>query len=123
MRGRSVRTSSSTTTVAIANAVQPVVEQLERRQLLDATLVDGVITITGSSAVDIVIVSVDPLNSRSVLVQLNDATGQSFALEDTTGILIDVFEGNDRIAFDPVRGHVLLPTTIRGGAGNDRIDA
>src|SRR6187431_1997329 len=122
MRGRFVSTSSSTITVALSNAVTPVIELLEQRRLLDATLVDGVITITGTSGADIVIVSIDPLDRRSVLVQLNDATGQSFKLIDSTAISIDTFEGNDRIGFDPVRGDVLLPTTIRGGAGNDHID-
>ena len=48
------------------------------------------ITVTGSNSVDIVIVSIDPLDAQSVLVQLNDATGQSFKLEDSTGIVIDV---------------------------------
>src|SRR5688500_20093190 len=122
MRGRRSVVSSSRVAVAaaVSTAVQPVVDQLEFRRMLDATLVDGVITVTGSNAVDIVIVSVDPLDAQAVLVQLNDATPQSFRAEDATGILIDVFDGNDRIGFDASRGHVTLPTTIRGGNGNDR---
>src|SRR5687767_14874104 len=99
MRGRFVSSS-----VAVSLAISPVIEQLERRRMLDATLVNGIISVTGSDSVDIVIVSVDPLDPQAVLVQLNDATGQSFKLEDSTGIVIDVFGGHDRIGFDPVRG-------------------
>ena len=64
--------------IVVRRAVQPVVEQLESRQLRDASLVNGIITVTGTDAVDIVVISVDPDAAKpSLFVAFNDQTGLS----------------------------------------------
>src|SRR5439155_10966173 len=99
------------------------IEQLEQRRHLNATLINGVVTVTTNPGIgDIVIVAVDPDHANSIIVIVNDETPQSFSLEDATAISIDTGDGNDRIGFDQKLGPIALPTTILGGAGDDRID-
>jgi Ca2+-binding RTX toxin-like protein len=107
-----------------AGTLTGMIEQLETRRLLDATLVDGVITVTTNPGVaDIVIVSIDKTNAANVVVTVNDTTPQSFVIADATGISIDTGDGDDRIGFDQTLGTIALPATIHGGDGNDRIDS
>ena len=98
-------------------------EQLESRRLLDATLVNGVITVTTQPGVaDIIVVANDANQTGNIIVAVNDASPVSFAVADATGISIDTGDGDDRISFDQSLGPISLPTTINAGDGNDSIN-
>ena len=51
------------------------IEELESRRLLDATLVNGVITVTTEAGIDdIIIVSIDQASPTNIVVAINDST-------------------------------------------------
>src|SRR5262245_36198193 len=102
--------------------VPGMIEELETRALRDATLVNGIITVTGTSGNDIVVVRVDPANPTQILVAFNDQGAAAFKISDAAGISIDTGDGDDRIGFDQSNGAITLATTILAGAGNDKVD-
>src|SRR5438876_12374910 len=87
------------------------IEELERRTFRDATLVNGIITVTGTPGDDIVVVRIDPSDTGAVLVAVNEQAPASFQISDATGISIDTGDGNDRIGFDQSNGIEPPPTT------------
>ncbi|HEX8522657.1 MAG TPA: calcium-binding protein [Tepidisphaeraceae bacterium] len=96
------------------------VEALERRQLMSISLNSGVVSVTGSSAFDHVMVSLVPHNSKQVRVNLN-GFAQAFGISDIKGIKINTGSGIDHIVVDETFGRVTVPMTINGGGGADYI--
>jgi Ca2+-binding RTX toxin-like protein len=86
-------------------------EALELRRLLDATLDNGTLTVTGTDAADAFTINL--VNDQIVFENGNESPFDAGAV---TSIVIDALGGNDTITVNVDR-----PTTIRGGAGDDTV--
>jgi Ca2+-binding RTX toxin-like protein len=92
------------------------VEILERRNLLSATLVNGVLTYVGTPAADnpyiTYMVAGDKINV------LEGSTVTSFARTAVRSIKATLGDGNDILTINPA---ITVPATIDGGNGDDRL--
>jgi len=95
------------------------VERLESRALLTATISRGTLSIRGTAADDVIEVrrSADAANVLQV-VENGRVTfsGSAWAVRQ---IWIDGGNGNDEIIVNQANGVIAIPTTLRGGRGND----
>jgi hypothetical protein len=89
-------------------------ELVESRLHADATLARHVLSVVGTSAADKIQVTYD---GRAITVSLNKSQ-QRFRLGAVNLIKIDAGPGNDFVVIAPT---LQLPTSIRGGEGNDRL--
>ncbi|MDB5321032.1 MAG: Hemolysin-type calcium-binding region [Phycisphaerales bacterium] len=89
------------------------IESLENRCLLSATLSAGVLSVTGTAGKDDIHVDA---SHKDLKVSVNGVK-QSFKLADVKSLVVNGLAGNDKINLD----HVPLGATINGGDGNDRI--
>jgi Ca2+-binding RTX toxin-like protein len=89
------------------------IENLENRCLLSATLSAGVLTVAGTAGKDNIRVDA---NHGNLKVAVNGVK-QSFKIADVKSLAVNGFAGNDKINLD----HVGLGATVDGGDGNDRI--
>ena len=89
------------------------IENLENRCLLSATLSAGVLTVAGTAAKDNIHVDANHTNLK---VSVNGVK-QSFKLVDVKSLVVNGLAGNDKIDLD----HLPLGATVDGGDGNDRI--
>ena len=80
-----------------------------------ASVVGGVLKITGTAGNDSIAVGVDGLGDVTVAA---GGSSQTFPLPGIGGVVVSGGAGDDTIRVDPL---ALLPTTLRGGAGNDSI--
>lgn len=116
-------------------------EMLEGRRLLTATLVEGVLTVTGTAGADIIGIRPVPNAQLAVYEGLFSTTWGGmgghhqlppptlFPAASVNSIVINGLDGNDAIhvfAVKPAPSPTLappvaIPTTAYGGAGNDRI--
>src|SRR5436190_17848978 len=110
----SARLLSSTS--ILASAISPLIERLESRRLLDATVVaeNNVLTITGTEADEAINVQ---LSGDSYLVDIN-GTVTPIAAASVTSISASAMAGNDTITIDST---VTIPTTLSGGDGDDNL--
>ena len=90
-------------------------EPLENRQLYSASLVNGVLTVTGTGAPDKIGIDVA---ANGILFVDENGVRQAFSSYEVRSIFVDARDGNDRIALTPT---VRVPTTLIGGAGNDTL--
>ena len=108
------------------------IEALEGRQLLSATLTDGVLTVTGTDGNDAIGIS---LSKDGATITVSEAvvvegekptpTKTTFDAASVTSIVVDAGAGDDRVgACRGRRGSSALtvPMTINGGDGNDRLE-
>jgi Ca2+-binding RTX toxin-like protein len=122
-------------------------QPLERRRFLSASIIDGVLTITGTEGDDEIFVYgltsmfhpqpgfPWPPNEHRALVQRNGFTLGNFDIDDFTAIRVDAGDGNDRVRVysqaerlpddglgvpEGIAKQVLLE--INGGAGNDTLE-
>lgn len=105
----------------LADAVRPVVEGLEQRQLLSVTLDQdtGILSITGTDESDVIVVR-PAANRDNIRVQVNGEKA-FFAKADVKGITVDAGAGNDYVSIFQVGGRIEIPATISGGAGDDTL--
>ena len=119
-------------------------ESLERRRLLDATIVDGVITVTGTNRGETISLDTMPLYStgNSTQYQLRVRVGYKgdvhyFFFNGIRRIEVNGLGGNDRIEMPErflitqhhplpsrkvIRTHAAaIPARLDGGAGNDTL--
>jgi Ca2+-binding RTX toxin-like protein len=89
-------------------------ESLESRRLLSVTLEEGVLTVTGTEAADQLGLG---RNDTSIVVNDN-GTSSTWNPAEVTSIVVNGLGGDDTIA---VRAPLNKPTTLDGGADNDRI--
>jgi Ca2+-binding RTX toxin-like protein len=89
------------------------IENLESRRLLSATLSAGVLTVEGSAKSDFI--HVGPGGGK-LNVQVNKER-KSFALGDVKKLVVRGLNGNDAITF----GFGTIGATVEGGNGNDKI--
>ncbi len=90
------------------------VENLEDRTLLSATLVAGVLTVTGTAQGDQIRLRVE---GNQLDVHENDVK-TSFALANVTQITVNALGGDDRVTISRA---ITINATVNGGEGNDRI--
>ena len=91
-------------------------EPLERRRLLAASIIGGVLTVEGTDAGDNIFVIRRVQNPDEVLVRINSAES-IFAFDDIDGMVIDGGGGDDTIS----GGNEIPAVTLVGGDGNDGI--
>ena len=97
------------------------IELLERRRLLAATLVDGVLTVDGTPGHDLILVFTTR-HDGLIRVRLNELgrTGSEvedqFTANDVRQVVVRAGDGNDRV-------HIGLGigTSVDGGGGNDSL--
>ena len=108
---------------SLTQAVGPVLEQLEERRLLSATLSDGVLTVVGTNQADKIDVSVDVRRSNLLHVILND-TLINARLSKVHEIVINTLDGNDTVYVGgtdkPIPG---VSVVVNEGDGNDFVMA
>jgi Ca2+-binding RTX toxin-like protein len=92
-------------------------ERLDQRRLLSATLADGTLTITGTSGADSIRVSLD-----LTLINISDnGVLSSFKATKVARISASLLGGDDFIALSKKDGNgaVKIPATLSGGGGRD----
>src|SRR5207302_6227924 len=97
-----------------------VAEVLERRRLLSATasVVSNVLTVSGDTATDTIVVQKDGGGTNAQVV-VNSSVIFTTALSGLTAISISNAGGNDTLT---VHTAITLPATITGGGGADTIN-
>jgi uncharacterized secreted protein with C-terminal beta-propeller domain len=95
------------------------VERLESRMLLTATLGRGILAIRGTAAGDVIEVRRSADDANVLQVVENGTVTFSRAISAVRQIRIDGGDGNDEISVNQENGDIAIPTTIRGGRGND----
>jgi Ca2+-binding RTX toxin-like protein len=91
------------------------VQTLESRRFLAATLVDGVLTVVGTSGNDDLRVFAGANND---IIARTNVADQSFPRGDVTAITLDGFRGNDLIA---ISQKLKISATLTGSAGSDTL--
>ena len=81
------------------------------------SLVDGVLTLTGTAGADDVRIKTPRGDDTQIIVVVNSET-VAYNVADIDQILINALEGNDRVS---VHGNVSIGMTVNGGAGDDNI--
>ena len=101
-------------------ARQALVEPLEGRQLLSATLAEGLLAVVGTHRADQIVIAVDAADAAKLNVTVNGTTS-AFALADVASIVVDAGRGNDRVLLDEAHGLITASAVLNGGAGNDTL--
>jgi Ca2+-binding RTX toxin-like protein len=89
-------------------------ESLESRKLMTASLVDGVLRVTGTNLNDVIAVSQDATRVRVT----ENGTAKNFALSSVRSINVHGLGGNDQLIG---RSTLQRPIALRGGEGNDTL--
>ena len=89
-------------------------EPLENRQMMSATLKNGVLTVEGTDLANVIAVSQD---KSSVRVN-EDGKVTTFAVGSVKSVVVNARGGNDQILG---RTNLQKPMTLRGGDGNDTL--
>jgi Ca2+-binding RTX toxin-like protein len=96
------------------------IELLERRRLLAATLVDGVLTVEGTPGMDLIVVfprrSDGSIRVRVELAGAGTQPDEQFNATEVRQIVIRAGDGNDRVQVG-----LNLGTFVDGGGGNDML--
>ena len=98
----------------------PMVEGLEGRQLLSATLVNGVLTVTGTAGADRI--ELERKGSSQLRVRDN-GRDRFFSYAAVQSIVVNGLAGGDRIELEHEGSDAVnKPSTLNGGDGSDRIE-
>lgn len=101
---------------AFSSACRPVVEGLENRQLLSASLDDaGLLKVVGTAHRDVIAVR-GVVGDASKLQVVINGKATEFLRADVTSIKVDARSGHDRVTIADIFD---IPATLIGGAGND----
>jgi Ca2+-binding RTX toxin-like protein len=100
-----------------ADAISPVIETLEDRRMLSASLVHGNLKISGTTAADTITVGIDPANKAKIIV--NDGVKTTrFIKTAVKTIAILSGDGADNIT---VNTGIKQQITIKSGEGDDTV--
>jgi len=112
------------------------IEDLEQRALLSATLSGGVLTVTGTSGNDIILVRTGKDDAGNAQLIVTEAvavrphkgakrvapTVTKFAAADVKSVVVNAGDGNDSVALVGRRKNPFaVNATINGGNGDDRL--
>ncbi|HEV8606374.1 MAG TPA: calcium-binding protein [Tepidisphaeraceae bacterium] len=100
-----------------ADAISPVIETLEDRRMLSASLVHGILKITGTTAADAITVGLDPANKAKILVKMG-AKNSRFTKTAVKTISILSGDGADTIT---ISSGIKQQITIKSGEGDDTV--
>lgn len=98
------------------------IERLEGRRMLSASLEDGTLTVDGTNGNDSMMVFIDSKKNSYLDVKLNGVV-QKFKLADVEDIRMFGLNGNDVMKIDQRNGKVTVPVGMDGGDGNDSLTA
>lgn len=98
----------------------PTAEALESRRMMDATLTDGELLITGTEGKDAIVVALDRDAAGTLVVSVNKERS-SFPLDQVQKVTINALGGNDKVTVAEKAGAIYKGVTVDGGAGNDSI--
>ena len=96
-------------------------EPLERRSMLTATFLDGVLTVTGTEAADAIVLSTVKENGQVTHGAVR-VRGVAEVFHDVESVVVYALGGNDRVVVKPgLRSHagVAIPVTVDAGEGHD----
>lgn len=96
------------------------IEELESRRFLSATLDQGVLRIIGTHLADRIDVTI-PSNSPDTIVVTFNKTVTRFPARSLEAISVQAGQGNDRVAIDAGKSRLAVPSTIYGSGGNDTL--
>jgi Ca2+-binding RTX toxin-like protein len=98
---------------------RPLIEGLESRQLLSATLVNGVLTVTGTAGPDRI-----ELERKSDRLRLREnGRDRTFSYAAVQSIVVNALASGDRIELEHDGSEAVnKPSTLNGGDGSDRIE-
>ena len=99
---------------ALSSAVQPIIEVMEERRLLSASVEAGVLTVQGTPADDVITVDVTP---GRIKVNVNGEK-KNFKTKGVKLIEVDAGAGNDDVQLG---SKVRIAARLLGEAGNDTI--
>jgi Ca2+-binding RTX toxin-like protein len=99
-------------------------ESLEGRRLLSgAVLSNGILTITGTEAPDLIEVQIRQNDPSRVKVEINNlGFEQRFSRAAVTKIVVNALGGNDAVEIGKDDEPVAIRAELNGGAGNDELD-
>ncbi|HEX8912893.1 MAG TPA: hypothetical protein VF796_11075 [Humisphaera sp.] len=98
----------------------PAAETLESRRLMDATLTDGELVVTGTEAKDAIVVSLAADDAATLVVTVNKVQS-SFPLDEVEHVTINTLGGNDKVLVSEKAGAIYKGVTVDAGAGNDSV--
>ena len=101
------------------SATLPVVEAMEQRRMLSATVVDGLLVVAGTSGDDVITFSLNATGTK-VKVSVNGES-DAFRLSDVLRISASGKAGHDKIRMSDNNGVLELKARMRGGEGNDSL--
>jgi hypothetical protein len=101
-------------------SASPLIENLEQRRFLSATLDEGVLAIVGTHKADNITLTIDSNTRDQVSVRINGFL-RRFALTDIEQINIQAGQGDDFVQIDPGKRNLNMPTRIYGSGGNDTL--
>jgi hypothetical protein len=81
-------------------------------------IIDGTLTVTTTNGIDDAMIGTSKDHPGQLFVNVGGARS-FFSREGITAISVDLGDGDDAFAFYDETGLVNLPTTIKGGAGDD----
>lgn len=95
------------------------VDELHSRALPSATLVNGVLTVTGTDGNDVIVVrqAHAMISVKGMSIDVNGVMEKAVKVADVTSVDVNALGGNDRVNLSSLR----IGATVDGGAGNDRI--
>jgi Ca2+-binding RTX toxin-like protein len=122
MVGKSAPRQSRPSLSAAAAAAAMVLEALEVRRCMSASIdADGVLVVRGSAGDDMIDLGVSGNDSSKIWVDYVWGGGGMFDLADIRGIRIEGGAGDDLLTVDEWTGEFPLGVTIVGGDGNDTL--
>lgn len=96
----------------------PSVDALESRRLLASSLsTDGVLTITGTSRNDAIVITIDPANASRLKVSHGGVVSR-YTLSLVRRISASLFKGNDSLT---IADTITIPASVLGAGGRDTI--
>jgi hypothetical protein len=104
----------------VQRAVKPVIEALEQRQMLSASLSHGRVTVDGGKHSDNIVVRLS--DDSTVLHVMVNNTDTTFAARKVTRLIISGNRGNDNIMLQEYNAPKIdIQAFIYGGRGNDTL--
>lgn len=102
----------------ISRSITAVVETMEQRRLLTASMTNGILNVTGTSGNDVVYMYYTGYQTNNWAVNVNGIVDWSGPAASVKGFNVFTGAGNDNISINPIDAP---PATLLGGDGNDTL--
>lgn len=104
----------------LQHAARPVLDTLEKRVLLSASLFQGTLNIVGTRQADDIVIRLDELDPQRLVVDVNGRQ-KSYEVSGVRAINVVARDGDDVVEMDQTNGSITIPTIMHGGRGNDTL--